>query len=92
MSLAAQVAMDPMLSALAQAGTLGVVTAILFWRDFQKDKRLDKLVEVMNENSASAVAAINHLTRAITVEVLSRPNVVERAREEAREIQDAISK
>jgi hypothetical protein len=37
------------------------------------------------------VGALNHLTRALTLEVLTRPDVVKRASDEAQQIQDSVS-
>lgn len=85
-------AADPLMTGLAQAGVLGCVVAVLFWRDWKKDEKLEKLIDSMNNNSAATTEAIHHLTRSIVLEVLTRPNVVQRAKDEASEIQDAVGR
>lgn len=72
---------DSLLNGLSQAGILGAVIAVLFWRDFRRDEKLDRLTE-----------SLNHLTRALTLEVLSRPTAITRAQDEARELQNAIDR
>jgi hypothetical protein len=81
MNSISQVVSDPLLNGLTQAGVLGVIIAILFWRDVKKDEKLEKIVD-----------ALNHLTRALTIEVLSRPDAMKRAQDEAREIQAVIDR
>lgn len=71
---------DPLLNGLAQAGVLGLIVAVLFWRDFKKDDKLEKLT-----------ASLNFLTRSIVLEVLTRPHLAKRAEDEAKEIHASVT-
>lgn len=70
---------------LAQAGVLGCVVAALFWRDSKRDERDAKRDEKLDR----LADAINALTRSISLEVLSRPHVIDRARSEAADLLEA---
>lgn len=50
-------------------------------RNRQRDVRSDDMVQ-----------AIHHLTRALSLEVLTRPSVVQRARDEAQELSDLVGR
>lgn len=66
---------DPLWTGLTQAGLFAPVLGYFMWRDTKRDEKLEQITE-----------SINHLTRALALEVLSRPNVVERAKTEANDI------
>lgn len=83
---------EAVVTSLIQPGAIG---AMLIWmmvrdgkreeraadRDVERDQKLDRVTD-----------ALNHLTRAISLEVLTRPNVVERAKSEAQEILTSIER
>lgn len=82
---------------LAGAGVLGTIIAILFIRDFVRDKRDFQREEVRetarNEREKSRDAqmdkltgAVSNLVRITSLEVLTRPSVSERMQEEVREL------
>jgi hypothetical protein len=71
---------DSLINPLLRDGVLGVIIAVLFWRDFKRDEKLERLA-----------SSLNYLTRALVIEVLSRPASVQRVHDEAREIRDAVT-
>lgn len=75
---------------LVNAGALGICLLFFMWRDVKREEREEKRNVERDNAVKDLTSAMNHLTRAITLEVLTRPNVVKRAQDEAREISEAI--
>jgi hypothetical protein len=63
---------DSLVNALVQVGVLGPVLA---WMMIRHDAKIERMVE-----------AVQNLTRAISLEVATRPGVVERLKQEAHEL------
>lgn len=84
---------ESLLNSLTGAGVLGIVVAVLFYRDFKRDERDFKREESRNIREAKRddqmerlTGALHNLIRISSIEVLTRPSVQERTQEEAREI------
>jgi hypothetical protein len=102
MALFAQIA-DSALESLKPYGIAGICVAFFMGRDLWRDardakreedreRRRDDQATRLMEAVERQTAALNHLTQAMTLEVLTRPGVVQRAKDEAQKLQDAISK
>lgn len=81
---------DWMSSPLANAGIMGVCLAFFMWRDVKRETREEKRNDERDAALRDLTSAMNHLTRALTLEVLTRPNIIKRAQDEAREISEAV--
>lgn len=93
---------ESLTTSLAGAGALGAIIAILFIRDFVKEKR-DFDRETIRENQRNEreqrrdmqmeklTGAVHNLVRLSSIEVLSRTNVSERMQEEVRDFHRAAS-
>jgi hypothetical protein len=70
---------DPFTNALISMGAPGIMLGLWIWRDTVRqakfDEKFDRIIEAMN-----------HLTRAQTIEVLTRPHVADSAKREAQEL------
>jgi C4-dicarboxylate-specific signal transduction histidine kinase len=84
-------------TSLATSGVAGAVLVFFMFRDTRREDREAKNKELHDERERERdermddiVTALNHLTRALTLEVLTRPNVVERARKEAQQLNEAV--
>lgn len=76
---------------LAQAGVLGIIIGILFIRDFMRDRHDHEREKKRDEQMERLTAALHNLIRITSIEVLTRPNVVDRVQEEVRELHRASS-
>lgn len=78
------------LTPLSTFGMGGICLAFLMWRDVRRDEREAARNLERDARMDDVVKALNHLTRALTLEVLTRPNVVQRAQDEARELSQVV--
>lgn len=83
---------DGLLTAVAQLGIIGPVAAWLMYRDGKRQDAMEARQLRQEQQMERIIGSLNHLTRAITLEVTTRPNVVERARSEAQELLSAVGK
>lgn len=83
---------DGILTAVAQLGIVGPVAAWLMYRDGKRQDAVEARQLRQEQQMERVIGSINHLTRAITLEVTTRPHVVERARSEAQELLADIRK
>ena len=81
---------DDIVAALIQAGVLGPIVAWFMWRDGKERDRNEEREEKRDAKIDSMVEALNHLIRMTSIEVMSRPNIAERAKEDTRELLSAI--
>lgn len=84
---------------LAQYGVLGAMVLWFMWvdkgrRDQDKELQIrqEQRQSVQDERLERVLAAVNNLTRATLLDVLNRPEAMNRAKEEARQMLDAIGK
>lgn len=94
----AQAAAPDWTTSLATSGVAGAVLVFFMFRDTRREDRDAKAKDVhddrerlRDERMDDIVKALNHLTRALTLEVLTRPNVVERARKEAQQLNETVA-
>ena len=89
---------EPWVNAIASGGAFAVFTAILLFRDyrrderdFQREERRDQKLDMLTQALNGLAEAQNRLTRALALEVLTRPNAVKRAQDEANDLSAGTS-
>lgn len=90
MNLVLAQAQDMVVTSLVQVGAVGAVLVWMMIRDGKREERDAARNDERDLKLDRVTDALNHLTRAISLEVLTRPNVVERAKNEAQEILTSI--
>lgn len=80
-----------------QYGPLGLICAWLMWREAKQQDRMikqDDRREVRHEETQKEIRlqrqSIDDLVRMMGIEVLSRPNVAQRAAQDAQQIIEAV--
>lgn len=83
---------DTLIVGLVQAGLLGPVVVWFMWRDGKERERINARETRQDERMDRMVEALNHLIRVTGLEVISRPHVAERMKDETRELIAAAEK
>lgn len=73
-------------SPFARYGLPGLVIAWFIWRDYKQSQSHDKRSESQDAKLEQLVQSVNSLVRVTSIEVMSRPQVVARAKAEVQEI------
>jgi hypothetical protein len=81
---------DGVVSTLAQGGVLGAMCAFLMWRDVKRESDRGEAELRREQKIDRLIDAVNHLTRSNLLDVMTRPNIVARAKAEAQEILEAV--
>lgn len=103
--IAATIAAEAATSRLESYGLAGACIAFLMaieWRrsareekrddrDAAREQQLMQGIGGMQAEMSRLIQATNHLTRALSIEVLTRPDAVQRAKDEARELLTAVA-
>lgn len=84
-------------NAIMQYGPLGIICAWLMWRELRQQERIfkiDERREARHEETQREIRlqrqSIDDLVRMMGIEVLSRPNVAQRAAQDAQQIIEAV--
>lgn len=88
MPLLAQIP-DTAISALIQAGLLGPIVLWFMWRDGkERDRQMAREIK-RDEQFERLHGTVADLVRVSGIDIMSRPNILERIKEETRELAEA---
>lgn len=81
-----------LMESLKPYGIAGICLGFFMMRDIWREKQRDLEMKELRAAVADCAGAMNHLTKAITTEVLTRPNLQPRTAADMRELQEMVSK
>lgn len=84
--------MDFDTSPFARYGLAGLVISWFIWRDYRQSSIDLKRQEAHDTKIDQLVNSVNSLVRITSIEVMTRPNVINRARAETEEILSGLTK
>lgn len=83
---------ESVVPALVQSGISGAMLVWFMWRDGQQRDQQNIRQTAQDQKLDQVFISINNLARATLLEVMSRPNVMARAKEEAERLLDAVGR
>lgn len=83
---------DGVLPVIFQSGISGAMLVWFMWRDGQQRDQQNARQAAQDQKLDQVFVSINNLARATLLEVMSRPTVVARAKEEAERLLDVVGR